>query len=240
MGVQVPPSASRPQAGFIGLGLFCVLGDLESGGHQVSKRIRSGDPTSRADSLEGRSGGLSKRVHAMQGDDSRRERQGRAVMRSELSHTTHSFRLDADAFDVQCCCLGDQVAKVVAKIGEVLPELQCYMADVEFIGAPPIPRSPTPALVGDADDLACFATPIEQFVSGVFVGVPAHITEPQFREGGLWTEDGETAELGDAMVEVRTFDFSCIVVVCDETHFKSLRVVLVPWLWSMFRSRRND
>ena len=131
-------------------------------------------------------------------------------MRLELSHTTHFFRLDADAFDVQCCCTGDQVATVVARIDEVLPGLQWYMADVEFIGAPPIPRSPTPVLVGDAGDLARFAAPIAQFVSGVFVGVPAHITEPQFREGGLWTEDEETAELGDAMVEVRTFDFSYI------------------------------
>lgn len=49
---------------------------------------------------------------------------------------------------------------------------------------------------------------VDQFESGVFAGVPSVIAQPVFRAGGLWTEDEEAADLGDAAVEVRAFDTS--------------------------------
>ncbi len=42
----------------------------------------------------------------------------------------------------------------------------------------------------------------------VFVGVSPTTTEPRFRAGGLWTGDSETADLGDALIELRAFDTS--------------------------------
>lgn len=44
--------------------------------------------------------------------------------------------------------------------------------------------------------------------TGVFAGVPSSIAQPAFRAGGLWTEDEEAADLGDAVVELRAFDTS--------------------------------
>ncbi|MFO0591156.1 MAG: hypothetical protein U0441_26660 [Polyangiaceae bacterium] len=56
--------------------------------------------------------------------------------------------------------------------------------------------------------LAHAVAEVEQFESGVFVGVPGELNDPAFRSGGLWTEDEDAADLGDAVVEVRAFDWT--------------------------------
>ena len=129
---------------------------------------------------------------------------------------TRVLRFKADTFSSQYVCLGSQVAKVVDRVGVFVPELRWYMADVEYIGAPSIARTPTPIAVGNTYTFVRFARRVEQFVSGVFVGVSAHIADPQFRQGGLWTEDEEASDLGDAMVEVRSFDFTYISVASTD------------------------
>lgn len=60
------------------------------------------------------------------------------------------------------------------------------------------------------------ARQVEQFSSGVFVGVPPAIERPTFRDGGLWTEDEEAADLGDAAIELRAFDTSYWSVAAAE------------------------
>lgn len=124
----------------------------------------------------------------------------------------HVLHLSSDVFNAQCACLGGQIAEVAAKVSEFVPDLKWYIADVEYVGLPLFERSPTPFVVGDVDAFVRFSMRVDQFTSGVFVGVPAHIAAPQFREGGLWTEDEDASDLGDAVVEIRAFDWSYVSV----------------------------
>lgn len=106
-------------------------------------------------------------------------------------------------------CLGRQLVELLCAIDAVSPGLRWYGADVETIGPFPIPqREPVPSLVGDTPTLVRAARFVEQFKSGVFVGVPDLAGAPTFRNGGLWTEDEADADLGDATFEVRAFDTS--------------------------------
>lgn len=57
---------------------------------------------------------------------------------------------------------------------------------------------------------------MEQFESGVFVGVPSLVSSPSFRAGGLWTEDYDEADLGDAALELRAFDTSYWLIAALE------------------------
>jgi hypothetical protein len=132
---------------------------------------------------------------------------------------TRVLHFGADVFGTQAACLGDQVAMVVARIGELLPNLRWSVADVECTGAPFTGRTPTPVDVGDADALMRAALQVNQFTSGVFVAIPAELTQPRFREGGLWTDDDEAADLGDAVVEVRAFDTTYVSVASTNEAF---------------------
>ena len=57
---------------------------------------------------------------------------------------------------------------------------------------------------------------MDQFVSGVFAGVPRGIETPRFRPGGLWTEDEDTADLYDSVVEVRAFDTCYFLITSND------------------------
>ncbi|MCG8424203.1 MAG: hypothetical protein MJE77_40440 [Proteobacteria bacterium] len=125
---------------------------------------------------------------------------------------TRVVHFGADAFGTQAACLGQQVAAIVASIDKVLPNLRWYAADVECTGAQFTHRTPTAVGVGDADAFMHVALQVDQFTSGVFVGIPVDLAQPRFREGGLWTDDDESADLGDAVVEVRAFDTTYVSV----------------------------
>ena len=123
------------------------------------------------------------------------------------------LRLRSVAFGTEAACLGSHVAAVVGAIGGPLPELCWYAADVECTGIQFVSRrSPVPVRVGDTDSMRRAAHGVQQFTSGVFVGVPPGHLYPRFRQGGLWTDDDELADLGDALVEVRAFDTTYISV----------------------------
>jgi hypothetical protein len=118
-------------------------------------------------------------------------------------------RLQASAFHGAMSCLGEQLVALLHTIQELRPGLKWYVADAQTIGPSPVPRrEPTPVLIGDTRALIEAAQRVEQFESGVFAGVPSAIAQPAFRAAGLWTEDEEDADLGDAAVEVRAFDTS--------------------------------
>ena len=118
----------------------------------------------------------------------------------------------ASAFGARAACLGDQVALVVSRIGELLPDLRWYVADVECTGTSFTGRTPTPVDVGDTHALMRAAGQVSQFTSGVFAAIPADLTQPRFREGGLSTDGDEVADLGDAVVEVRALDTTYVSV----------------------------
>lgn len=132
------------------------------------------------------------------------------------------LHLYADAFNEHCACLGSQVASVAGKLGESVSNLQWYVSDVEYIGEQSIKRSPNPIAMGDTTTFVHFAENVEQFTSGVFVAVPSHVTEPRFRQGGLWTEDEDESDIGDAVVEIRAFDYTYIIVAFADEHLFAL------------------
>jgi hypothetical protein len=82
-----------------------------------------------------------------------------------------------------------------------------YAADVTASDAPfPGEHGGQPVRVGDSEQVIARARAVGQFQSGVFAGVPAAVPSPWFRSGGLWTDDPEGADIGDAIVEIRAFD----------------------------------
>jgi len=114
-------------------------------------------------------------------------------------------------------CLGPQVAAVILTIDSRIPQLQWYVADVRTVGYQfPSGASPVPWLVGNASTLAEAALAVDQFESGVFVGVQSSIGSPRFRSGGLWTEDDQDADLGDATIEVRAVDTTDIEIYSSD------------------------
>lgn len=113
-------------------------------------------------------------------------------------------------------CQGAHLAMIIAEIGLERPDLNWYVADVQVIGQPFVPCDQDPRLVGGSAELARLAGDVIQFESGVFAGVPHNVRSPTFRTGGLWTEDPDSADLGDALVEIRAFDTSYIVVITSD------------------------
>jgi hypothetical protein len=106
---------------------------------------------------------------------------------------------------------------------------------VDTNGSPDFNKSPVPKLFGEGETLITAVAKVDQFLSGVFAGIPADIAAPRFRAGGLWTKDEELADIGDAFVEVRTFDTSFISVATADL---ALLDMIVSRLHER-RSRRN-
>jgi len=115
-------------------------------------------------------------------------------------------------------CLGSQLVKLLHVIDAICPNLTWYAADIQAVGEFPIPHGePRARIVGDSEALAHMSTGVDQFESGVFAGVPRSLTKPTFRAGGLWTEDEENADLGDAIIELRAFDTSYWSIAATES-----------------------
>lgn len=131
-------------------------------------------------------------------------------------------RLGPTSFQNEALGLGTQLVKLVETIERIRPDLNWYAADVQATGHSPVPpREPQPTLVGDTAKFLGVAQRVEQFESAVFAGVPASVHNPSFRAGGLWTEDEEAADLGDAVVELRAFDTSCWYLATAEPDIAS-------------------
>lgn len=123
------------------------------------------------------------------------------------------IRFGSTSFDSETVCLGSQLSEILRIIDRVTVGLDWYVADVQTLESQfPQYARPAPVKVGDTITLRKLVETVSQFEGGVFAGVPADIAEPAFRDGGLWTEDEEFADIGDAIVEVRAFDTSYISV----------------------------
>ena len=125
--------------------------------------------------------------------------------------------LRAADFGDATACLGKQVSKIIRKAVQILPDLCWYIADVQTTGLQvPEWQAPSPTRIADTAEMLQLIEKVDQFEAGVFAGVPITIVEPNFREGGLWTEDEEFADLGDAILEIRTFDTSYLTVASTD------------------------
>lgn len=123
------------------------------------------------------------------------------------------FLLHPEQFGDKIACREQQLVTLLRVIDEARPGLMWYGADVEAVGPLPMPRGEKiPHLVGDTESLIQAAQRIRQFESGVFAGVPDLPSEPTFRAEGLWTDDDDDADLGDAVVEMRAFDTTYWIV----------------------------
>src|SRR4051812_35084544 len=110
------------------------------------------------------------------------------------------IRLGPQVFHTVTACLGWQLTEVLRAIAEVRTDLLWHVADVQAVGPSPTHhREPSPSAIGDTVALIQAVANVSQFESGVFVGVPSQVVRPTFRPGGLWTEDDEDADLGDAI-----------------------------------------
>lgn len=133
-----------------------------------------------------------------------------------MTSPRYILRLGREVFGAHAACLGSQFIELLEALNEVMPELRWYVADVQAIGRIPFgKRQPLPTSIGSAAALIQSVREVEQFESGVFAGVPLGVTHPAFRSGGLWTEDDDDDELGDAVVEVRAFDTSYWLVATN-------------------------
>jgi len=119
----------------------------------------------------------------------------------------HIIHLGPETFRHEAACLGKQLVQLLRLIHDIHPRLTWYVADVQNTGYQLLQRhQSTPTSIGDTAALIVAATKVDQFESGVFAGILENIAEPRFRDGGLWTEDDDFADLGDAIVEIRAFD----------------------------------
>ena len=127
------------------------------------------------------------------------------------------FQLPGKLIDgVSLSCLGSQLVRVVHVISRVRADLEWYAADVEVnVGEFPA-RGRQPVFIGSSANLADVAGKVDQFLYGVFLAVDAEMKSPQFRSA-IDTEDSVDADLGDAVIEIRTFDTTYIEIhTCDE------------------------
>ncbi|MEY3209608.1 MAG: hypothetical protein RIT28_89 [Pseudomonadota bacterium] len=113
--------------------------------------------------------------------------------------------------------LGEQLARLVAAVHAVRPELVWHFADVDAQGGPfPKVPSKTPETLGEGTLLMLSALKVQRFRSAVFVGVPPEVEAPRFRPGGLFADDLDLSDLGDAIVEIRVLDTAIITVTSPE------------------------
>lgn len=114
-------------------------------------------------------------------------------------------------------CTGEQLAAVITAAAREMHLERWFISDVRPVGSWALgARGPEPVSVSlDALDAGLRA--VSQLESGVFSGLRGEPASPRFRDGGVWTEDAESACLGDTTVEIRAFDTSFIEVIAQDT-----------------------
>lgn len=123
-----------------------------------------------------------------------------ASTRRAVMWPVETVHLGPEAFGDTAACLGGQLTELLQFLGALQPNLTWHVADIECIGTFPVSRrEPAPTSIGDTATLMQAALRVSQFESGVFAGVAESVERPAFRPGGLWTEDEEAADLGDAL-----------------------------------------
>jgi hypothetical protein len=119
------------------------------------------------------------------------------------------------------CCLGSQLAQIVAAVEKYLGVVNWYAADVEVVGPSSLAQGSTSEFVGGSDKLISVAGGIDQFLRGVFLAVSAEKAKPKFREF-IDTEDPVDVDLGDALVEIRAFDTTFFEILTPDKTFAGI------------------
>lgn len=113
-------------------------------------------------------------------------------------------------------CTGEQLAAVINAAAREMHLERWFISDVRPVGSWALgARGPEPVSVS-LDALLAGLQAISQLESGVFSGLREDPESPRFRDGGVWTEDADSAPLGDTVVEIRAFDTSFIEVIAQE------------------------
>lgn len=130
---------------------------------------------------------------------------------------THSVLLRPESFRDHVVCRGSQLAAALRAIERARPSLDWYVADVQAVGTDAFGRiGGTPVRIGTVAELLRRVEVTDQFLAGVFVGFASEDADRRFRSNELYTDDEEDVDLGNAAVELRTFDTSYIAVLtCD-------------------------
>lgn len=106
------------------------------------------------------------------------------------------------------CCSGEQLRELLHQLKSWVNDCVWHVSDVKT-------NNSVESLVSgelqkqrlSTDFLNELCSQVDQFLSGIFLAVPAKIDMPHLNPG-LVTEDEPTVDLGDAILEIRAFDTS--------------------------------
>lgn len=117
-------------------------------------------------------------------------------------------RMKAEVFGSKVSCLGSQVARIVRLVNDEHDVMwMCF--DVETNDGSSF-NAGNSKFANKAEFLDAVSA-VDQFIGGVFLALPRELENPKIRTTPHM-EDETFADMGDAMVEVRTFDTSYIDV----------------------------
>ena len=106
------------------------------------------------------------------------------------------------------CCTGEQLREVLRQISSWVEGCVWHISDVKTNNSvESLASSELEKQRLSTESLNELCSKVDQFLSGIFLAVPAKIDKPQLNTGFL-TEDEPTSDLGDAILEIRAFDTS--------------------------------
>jgi hypothetical protein len=128
------------------------------------------------------------------------------------------LKLDITAMnDGDICCTGRQIASLINTLDK---SLNWYAADINVNSTTKLLDKYTlrrPTLIGSCSEAVNIINNIDQLLSGILLGVPNDIKKPSWNNRSFFTEDDQYQELGDALVEIRAFDTSCLEIYTSTT-----------------------
>ena len=132
----------------------------------------------------------------------------------------HLFRLTPSLVGHESlCCLGYQLANLVAHLDREVGEVHWYMFDINTENNDSRFNATSNATISTKDFIQMVAS-VSQFLSGVFVAVPLSVEKPVFREP-IKTDDAVDVPISPGILEVRAFDTSYFEVLTDDPTISS-------------------
>ena len=114
-------------------------------------------------------------------------------------------------------CLGEQFVIILQFLQPILKNGIWYASDVETLTNKikvEHLKTAIPKKIGTTEDLIAFSKGVDQFLSGVFLLMPKDYGEQL--DIKYYTEDDPFRDLGDAILEIRTFDTSFFLVYSND------------------------
>ncbi len=121
-------------------------------------------------------------------------------------------------------CTGAQIAAVMRETEHLTGDLVWFVADAEQNSGMPLPlpiEGRTPMEVGVTAVATAFVETVDQFTAGVFLAVPQQRLPVSWHE--VRTEDEPYRDIGDAIIEIRAFDTSYLLLYAhDEKYLRAV------------------